>query len=254
MGHDVLPAQERAKVSLDFFAAPAGIYRHFSRSDRDMFGLVDEAQPIFQNERARGIILNINDRVAFDLSNYSHVVFVGQRTGVKDVLKFLTGTGVDGVRSSPPGCRSVVSKPFFDAYAQERANAHVPLRRRDLFKGCKTAIAMMPLTARMRTVWDHEEHEVTQRLEAHPTGVQTLVERYLAIVGARYIQDGLTFLSQPLSTISQFGSTKDEFNRGSARLQEGQRDDPYHMNAEFGALFLRKMIDWAQHDMVEKVA
>jgi hypothetical protein len=70
-------------------------------------------------------------------------------------------------------------------------------------------------------------------------------EIYQSAVGELGASEGIRIISQPANTLSPNGLTRDEFSRGSARLESQTRfadDNLSHMNRDFGALMIREVM------------
>ncbi|QEW21792.1 hypothetical protein LA6_004004 [Marinibacterium anthonyi] len=234
MAWDALRASDKpAEVS--FFVAPGGIYNTLTMEDDHKFGLHgdDPAQA-----EARAMVEKLNGTLTINVSTHDHVVLVGQPFNSIDLLELLSQADVDGIRDT--GADHLVSRPAFEALVGARVADMLPAswwrNRTD---------TQVTVVTRPRPSEGTLGNRRLAGLQRDPAGLGAALDWCSARARAEMEPMGIGLVDQPAITFADNGLTRAEFSRGSARLNDRAHgdDDKAHMNADFGALQWREILD-----------
>lgn len=234
-------------VSVDFFVAPAGVYRQFSRDTEGNYGLIEDPDGDGLAETMATNLRTINGRLIRRLDDYTHVVLVGRRIGAKEVLEAGETCGVDEIRRQPEDSGTLLSWGCFDSFANYLADAFLPQKRLKQLAGTRLAVVPIPLAAETEARRSPDIRASLARRKAHPEGLKDLLAHHDTCLQRAFGNEGVRFIGQPEETITPYGTTALSFNRGSAHLrEEAQHNDPYHMNKDYGRLLNELLLSWVK--------
>jgi|GEM_PF-4738293 len=241
-GWKLVGEEGHSLIDVDFLAAPVYAFKEFERKPDGRFGLFKSAEALNLTKRQIDVIRKVNGKPFRKLGDFTHSVVIGHRSGVESMIVMAETVGVDGLRRPPPG-GTTLSLPAFDAFSRAFAVRRVPLQFKSMLKETQVAIFTMPLRADLT----QKEGEGSDK-DAKPGGggLEKLVDRYFKVAAEVYAESGLTLLTQPIETVTSYGTTDIAFNRGGQHLDAAKsNDDPAHMNSIYGKLCIERVSTWA---------
>lgn len=243
LGWDLFCQRSTPPVDVDFFAAPVAAFKEFRRKRDGRFGLSVSAARASLNKRQLHVVREVNGSLFRNLSEFSHSVVIGQRSGVESMLVMVEYMGVDGIRTAPNN-GVTLSQPAFDQFCRYFAEQKLPYDLRDRLSGTEVGIFTLPLRAEGG---DDDGEGRIQIRKQHPDGLKDLIARYFEVAAEVYAAQDLQLLAQPMETITPYGTTDLRYNRGSEHLDAAKvHDDPTHMNGPYGLLCIERILSWAK--------
>lgn len=233
-------------VELAFFAVPDRLQRRFRLSD----DLVYAPGPRTRSERPEiaEAAEKINGASSIDLAPCDAVVLYGGSLFQSELATVIGTYDVDGCRAA--GAPRRMSLAAFEAFCESYAEAALPASRWIGTRIPRLAVFPRPLPAEGAEMSSDPLFAPWSAVAARPEGARAMVERIFTAMAAAHARHGIDFLRQPAETLTPIGLTSGEYTKGSSRLNSERHpdEDVTHMNALYGALCLRLILDWARQD------
>lgn len=243
MGWDQIKDDFR-NISFDFLAASRKVFRLFDITEDGQFGLVGDALAKELHPSVAEGMERLNGVSHRQISDYSHLALVGVETGIPRLLRIMSHTNVDQMRMQLAGA-SLLSRACFDALCSTIIEEDTDFQLLDKLDGRHVAMIGQPLLT--DTVGREDLAFDVERRKHHSKGVTETLGQIMQHQEDACLKRDATFLRQPAETITTYGTTKRDYNRDNAHLVAGPpRNDPFHMNAKYGALVCRQIIEWAE--------
>lgn len=230
-----------AGIEVDFLAALAGVFPHFAFGPEGRFGLLDPG--LITADQVQ-LVRQFSGTLERDLRDYSHVLLAGCALGSSGLLRLLAGHRVDLIRETPADLPRL-SQAAYVAFSQAIALKQSPAALLQGFAAHgRVALAASPRAA--EGAWEDPKAEAALRLLGQDTtGVHQALGLTDAALELAFAAQGLRFFPVPAASLAASGFTRATFARDGARIRSGKKSDLAHMNADYGALALQPMLDWA---------
>lgn len=190
----------------------------------------------------------INGATSLDVSGMDAVVLCGAPTFQRQFSEILATYDVDGYRAA--GAARRMSRAAFEAVCDDFGAAILPSPRWLRAAAIpRRAVLPRPLPAEGAATSAIPDYAFWRVLAARPDGARAMVERLFTGMATAHAKHGIDLLRQPAATIEPSGLTAGIYTHGSTRLRAEERhpeEDISHMNARYGALCLRMVLDWAR--------
>lgn len=233
-------------VDLTFFAVPDKLRRHFRLTG----DLVYAPRPRIRSEQP--VIVEtaekINGASSIALAGLDAVVLYGGSLLQSEFATVIGTYDVDGYRAA--GAPRRMSRAAFEAFCDSYAEATLPSARWFGTRIPRLAAFPRPLPAEGAEASSNPLLAPWRAVAARPDGARAMVERLFIAMAAAHARHGIDFLRQPPETLMANGLTSGDYTKGSSRLNNERHpdEDVSHMNARYGALCLRSILDWARQD------
>jgi hypothetical protein len=235
-------------IDVTFFAVPDKQQRFFRLGHDLVYGLKPGMGA--RTSAVAASAERINGAASLDLSGMDAVVLCGAPVFHRQFSEILAGYDVDGYRAA--GASRRMSRAAFEAICDDLGASNLPNPRWLGAAIPRRAVLPRPMPAEGAATSASPDFAFWRVLAARPDGARAMVERLFAGMAGAHARYGIDFLRQPLETIEPSGLTAGVYTRGSTRLrgadEEHPEDDVSHMNARYGALCLRMILDWARQD------
>lgn len=224
-GHDV-----------SFFAAPRGSFSYMRLMPDLIFGLRNAVAPPGKQKKVSELVHRINGAETIDLKPASVVVWAGYVWPSVTVAELLSGADVDGIRET--GARQRLSMPMFEAILHDLAVSAMPELQWHGWSAPALFLSLKPLPA--VSVIEAKPDSAWGEIARDPRGLREALELFYAIFSRHLSARNIRLIAPPEAALSPEGLTRPEFARGSHRLKGVAHpdDEPYHMNADYGVLWL----------------
>ncbi len=239
--------EKPSSIEVDFLAAKPTILQHFSFDGSGRFGLIDRddipAGRLVASEAFSGSLVRT-------ISDYTHVIVVGQNFANIPVLNLIAEHNVDGIREMPSRSQRL-SRAAFEEFSVALSMEQFPGYLVDGFRQLKIGLSRKPRRNDDLSSVDEKAESYVWRLAADPAGVNEALKLHEAGLARRCAERKVRLFSQPEETWGEFGLTQQKFGRGIGSILMRDRtipDDTVHMNAEFGALCMGRYLDWVLED------
>lgn len=233
-------------VDLAFFAVPDKLQRHFRLRD----DLVYAPRSKMRSERPALVETaeKINGASSIALAGFDAVVLYGGSLLQREFAMVIGTYDVDGYRAA--GAPRRMSRAAFEAFCDSYAEATLPSSRWFGTRIPRLAAFPRPLPAEGVETRSESLFAPWRAVVARPDGARAMIERLFTAMAAAHARHGIDFLRQPAETLTPIGLTSGEYTKGSSRLNSERHpdEDVTHMNARYGALCLRSILDWARQD------
>jgi len=239
LGWDVV-APERPDWTVDFFASTRPHF-HLLRLTPDWRFELPEAE--HGREEADLVRKWNGGRLGIDLAGYDTVLWCGFGRPLGRVLKVLGDADVEGLVEGGGGER--LSRADFDRLCDEIAEDALPASE---WLGRETPRLVMMCAPNPDESLDGGggRHKPWVRLARRPGDKRALTGAFLDRYEAALAAHGVGLLRQPPETLGESGLTLARYGRESRRLDIERAhgaSDHVHMNADYGAIVLRALID-----------
>ena len=233
-------AEKPAGLTVDYLAANAAEFRHFTINDTGVFGLHDESlAPENQRELARGF----SGTLLRDIAQFTHVVMVGCTLNNIGLLRLLSACRVDDIRETATDLPRL-SQAAFTAFSLSIAWNQYPAA---ILAGM-TPLAKVALMSAPRfseaILTDPKVEAQFQTIAAHPDGTRDALDLTDTAFAAGCANQGVTYIAPPAESLTPTGFSKFEYARNSVHIRVGKAPDHSHMDGEYGALCVRQILDW----------
>lgn len=226
-------------LSLTFFGVPWPISDIFTITGDGRFapdaGLTADAGIRWRPMIRR--VKKINEQGDIDLTAFDAVLFAGHDIRMRDILKLLAQTDVDGFAERGRPC--LMSRAGFEAIIADIVDNQMPDDFANMAKAARCAIATVPHQSE-RCLDDPRDHYDDMRaLAATPADLDAVMAEIDRIVGERFAALGITYIPQRAATTSMGFLSCARHSEGSRRLikpdVEFDDSDYIHMNAAYAA-------------------
>lgn len=237
---------------LTFFAAPGPLFRKLELDPINrVFGAIHGSS---LTKKKRELLCKLNNTDQINLDGFDAIVLAG--IDVKENLnaQVLRRFSIDGTNHSKPGRR--LSMSAYRAMLAEMMADALPLPGWRNWQGSHIFATPAPRVAENCV-------EVDNTIIEPPINVRSwvpLVERrltqpeifsnYIETLREGFAAAGITFVPNPDETYGESGLTKAEYACGAVNFRTirntGMDFDSKHMNADFGAICLRNLLDVIQ--------
>lgn len=237
---DNLPQQPHG-LEVAFLAANATEFPFFTLNAAGVFGLHDESQrSAGQVKLARDFSGLLLRRIA----DFSHVLIVGHNFRQSSVMRMLQAYRVDGLRETVAPLPRL-SQQAYSAFSLALALLECPERLiSDLAPLCKLGVVPAPRRSEA-ILTDATAKPWFGLIASDPSGIRAALNLTDIVVAQACAERGATFFAPPESCLTPAGFTMPEYSRGYVRLSGTTEVDHTHMNADYGAIRLRAIVDWA---------
>lgn len=227
-------------LDMMFFAANSKLFNQLEMSSERVFGALDES-------RYSAHHLKFLDQVfgsrSIDLNRFDLVLIVGRNANEVDFLRQFEGYSIDGVceRDGLPR----LSEDAFARFSYEIALKRLPDERWHNWDHPGLAFLPAPVP-RADCPEGDRRYDVWARYGASPATGLAFLKTYRAHVAKLYRDYGITLLSPPDEVYDENGLTRVEFGEDPMRLHPRggtfEQSDFHHMNAEYGKIVLRHVL------------
>ncbi len=236
-------------VEIEMFAFPVYAAQHLERRKNGTYGIFAKDA---LKDRVRDGLIKAYGSLTRNLNDFSHVIVAGQQLGNMQCLALLASAGVQGLRQVPPGAGALLSRPAWKAFCRKSAENSRPAGCFNEFEGSVPIILGRPIRA--ETIVDGDEgdiRDIAQKLKRSPDGVREAMALCFDAARETYSDAGIALFPQPVETLGRFGFSDTSFNRGSVNIRSTvvkgdahkPTDDDAHMNAAYGAIVIRQVLD-----------
>lgn len=178
-----------------------------------------------------------------DLKAFDHVILVGRNANEVDFLRQFEVYSIDGICERDD--RPRLSKAAFSRFSYEIALKRLPDAMWHNWDHPRLAFLPAPVP-RADCPGDDPRYDVWARYGANPATGLPFINAYRAHVATLYRDYGITLLSPPDAVYDDSGLTRVEFGDDSMRLHPRagvyEQSDFHHMNAEYGKVVLRHIL------------
>ena len=236
-------------IDISFFAAPLNIFSSFTLSENRQFGVLDVSG--CPSRTVNIIKLNSGGYLSRNFNDFDHVVIVGGRWGMPEILKIYSAyLGENGYE--PHTNRQSRIETVFLELCRDLVQRYFP--QTALFECGHPNMHIIPAPRRSERLLPTEsniEQFGQQRYASgkylnlcNHNGLKELINLQSALFVQSVEALGMSCHPQLPETIGEFGLTKARFSDAPERLQTNLRVeiDNIHMNSEYGALFLRDFL------------
>lgn len=234
---------------LEVLAFPVYAVKHAERKADGSYGLfVTDAL----KDQVRDELISAYGSLTRNLNDFSYVIVAGQQLGQLQALSLLASCGIHGLRPTPSERSPLLSLPAWRAFCRNSVKKAQPPSMFSELAGPKTIVLGIPLRSEaIADSTDINYREIALGLKNNPEGVRDAMGIFFDTARAVYAESGIELVTQPMETLCDFGFTKSEYNRASVNIRstlvKGEAhmpaDDYAHMNAQYGALVLRQVLD-----------
>jgi len=231
-------------VELSFFASGSSLFDTLTLDSKLRFGIHDTRG--FKKYHIDKLIRRFG-ATTVDLSGFDAVMLVGHGCGRKPFLNAFGNYSIDNLRERAGKPR--MSEPAFMALAAALTGKYRPgpewrnwSRPRLFLLPAPVPRESCPADDPRYTPWARFAAET---ITAGLPNVEFL-NLHDRLLGQRLREVGIGYVGRPPEVVAQSGLTPDHFGFNRSRLGgdlSGEADDFHHMNAEFGALMLRRALD-----------
>jgi len=226
-------AEERPELTARFFASYGEMYLKCRLSEDHQYGALD---PERFTEAELESLRQLNRRLALDLGSFDLVVNVGwPGFQIHELPGLVDKADIEGLSDRGEG--PLISAPCFEAFLSDLVQGALPgAFWRDWPKGNLVMVAP-PRYA----------ESVFQRRAAKtppdPAPQRAAKARHDALLAEAFAGIGARYVAQPDETLADNGLTQIRFNRGAVGASVNRsRDDPTHMNEDYGVLQWRRIL------------
>lgn len=232
-----------AGLEVEFLAANSTEFPYFTLNAEGVFGFhqANKRSPK-QVELARAVSGKLLQKV----SDFSHVLICGQNFGQFQLLRLLGSYRIDGLRepdTSWPYLSDAAYRAFCLALAlapQEFPHDLVP----GFAKLCKVGVSPSP-RRNEAILTDPDANPWFKVIGQFPDGMAEAMALADAEIAQACAERGATHFAPPANCLTEHGFTKAEYSRGFVRISGTNPVDHSHVNATYGAIRLRAILDWA---------
>ncbi|MCB1389397.1 MAG: hypothetical protein KDK12_09725 [Rhodobacteraceae bacterium] len=222
-------ADSRADITLRFFASFGDTYRKLRLDEHRHYGALD-ADRFAEDELDS--LRQLNRRLTINLRSFDVVVNVGAPAfQVHDLPTLVQRTDIDGLAEI--GAPLLLSHACYEAFLADLVAEALPGPEWRNWEETRLLMVPPPRYAEIALPADDPE---PARQRAAKARLDALLTQAMDGIGARYVP-------QPDETLADNGLTQRRFNRGAVGARVNRtRDDPTHMNEDYGALQWREIL------------
>lgn len=232
-------------TNLEFFVATSAPYEHFVLERSGVFGLPADADTRPGLARYAKVVESINGKRTVNLNDYDLVIRVGYHWQFKHLSDVLRKHSIDGLHEAD--APRYMSAAAYQAVCRSIAETAVPDGNWLRLKGTKLVVVMRPIPAESCLLGDEPgTYGGWRAILRNGQSIKPALDVFISELESAHLRAGIDFVQQPPETIGTLGMTKAGYTRGSVRLVSGEEhptEDHGHMNAEYGTLVMRDLLD-----------
>ncbi|WP_299930711.1 hypothetical protein [uncultured Pelagimonas sp.] len=232
--------QDDFDVDLQFFAANSTLFGQLSLNEKKSFGMHDTTS--FKPKHV-DFLKSQFGKTAIDLAASDAVVVAGQGIREKDFIRNLAKFSVDNIREAEG--LPLLSEDAFHDFAKaiiQKSNMFEKWANWDCSK-----VFLLPSPIPLDGCpEDKEIYRVWAQFSATPNRNVEFLERFHAIVAKELAEQSISLVSPPWSVLGENGLTRKEYGGNARRLDQSlnnYKNDYHHMEAEYGAVVMRHLLE-----------
>lgn len=232
---------EYPDTEMDFFVFQGAMFWNFQFDpvSKD-FGVLASGDI---KKRFLDMIVKLNGTISVNMSDYDQILVVGHQNGFRETLKLVYDFSLDGLRENESG--PYLSEHALQAFIDDLACKNIPKWQFEAL--CPKPVVYFPAPRLADSLEDDTsalaKHQHGKALVKDPRGLPEALEMLDSAYANILSKKGFFYQTQPPESLGVSGLTRGDLCVGASGHRDGEafkEGDRSHMNAEYGAICLRK--------------